>query len=188
MHIPATKVLIPAAGGGTTLAISFDVSHAPVPQRRYTADVAWVEYREPIVKMMFAQQRVDGENLRSLIVLHMTTEATRRFVESCESFTPTVKLVVERSGGHASPLVRPSREPEQTVALTCNAIAGALAQGEVCMDCYHVPPFAARDSVDHDELEIEAVVRLSLPSSLALSVLEELGSIVDRLPEPHDDL
>ena len=65
--IQSNRRLTPQPNGSVTMELGLDMSKAPVPERRYAADIASVIYRDGNVYIMFRQKKLVGNGLRSMV-------------------------------------------------------------------------------------------------------------------------
>jgi len=178
------KRLLPQTSGTTSLELMLPLDEAPVPQRRYHADIAQVSLDNGSgVRLLFGQKRVGGKGLRSLIVVNMTPEGVRGFLHSCEEFAPLLLKFLERNGIPTTPLFEVDDEPEQTVSLVVNLVAAAQAGREVVLDMYHMSAWSLREVRERGEVAVDPVVRVDLSAALAAAVLVELHKVQGSLPE-----
>lgn len=176
------KQPLPQLDGSTLLEVGFDLAEAPVPARRYIAEIAQVVQEPELVRLCFGQRLVVGKGLRSLLVLNMTPDHLADFLRSCDQFWVNVQSQVKSSGIEPIPLYRITEEPSQTVSMAVNLIAAAYASREACLDCYHISPFTFRALQHSDHIGLNPVVRIDLPTSLLYSLLKALLELRSALP------
>jgi hypothetical protein len=170
------------ANGRTVLNLAIDLSNAPVPDRRYVADVASVSYSNGALKLFLGQQKLPT-GLRSLLVIHMTPLAAGQFISSLTRMkNPTIQEIAARSHVTSEPLTEITEEPEQTVAFASNIVAAAISNGEACVDFYQVSAFSLASAPVSKKIAIDPVVRLDLRLSLLLALLEELQKLEGSFP------
>src|SRR5438093_7789356 len=51
------------------IGIALDFTGAPVPQRRFSADAAWIAFGSDMVRILFGQFRAAGPELEHVVVL-----------------------------------------------------------------------------------------------------------------------
>jgi hypothetical protein len=173
--VEIVRRVTPRPDGAAALEIGLDLGNAPVPERRYTADIVSVKYSGESLKWMFGQEKIGG-GLRSLVIVCMTPEAISQFLATCTQFTPSLRQYVESQQLSRTKLVSIDREPEQTVEMSANMVAAAHVGREACMDFYHASPRSFRDAMQSEStaIAIEPVVRILLSANLMLSALEEV--------------
>lgn len=172
----------PLPDGTTGMQISLNLRELAVPERRYAADVAGVSHDGTQVKLLFAQKKISGDELRSLIVITMSTDAIHQFLDTCDEFIPqNDKHMLEHKIGRVA-VISPSKEPEQTVAMAANIVALARAGSEATADFHHASPAAMHALQQQDHLEIEPIVRVDLPLGVLASLLDELVSLSSIVP------
>ncbi|MBI4190298.1 MAG: hypothetical protein HY525_07135 [Betaproteobacteria bacterium] len=169
---------------GTTLAvIGVNLGQAPVPDRRYVADVGTVTYANETVKMMFGQQKISSDSLRSLLVIYMSPLATRQFVESVDRMqNPSIEDIAKKLGLQREELNRIEHEPDQTVAFASNMIASAFSGRECCLDFYHASSFSMATAATSKKLAVDPVVRVDIRTSLAIALVEEMRKLEQNFP------
>ena len=99
---PIHQALTPGEGEGVVIGIvrdrspagtgiALDFSGAPVPQRRFSADAAWVAFGSDMVRVLFGQFRAAGPELEHVVVLRLPFTAVRFFVDSMKGVSVTAK-------------------------------------------------------------------------------------------------
>jgi len=176
--------------GGSVAILGINLAQAPVPDRRYVADVAMVNYADETIKVLFGQKKMAPEGmLRSLLVIHMSPRAARQFLRSIDQMaTPTLDQIVEKVGTKKEKLeLHIGTEPEQTVAFVSNIVAVAVAGREACLDFYHASSFAFANAVSSKKLPIDAVVRVDLRTGLFAAVVDELKKLEVKFPLEEEE-
>ena len=145
------------------------------------ADRAFVDAKHGFVRLMFGQSRVTGDALRSLVVLHIVPRAVGAFLRSCREFGPSVRRFLESSGQPPEPIIQLQEEPDQTIALSANVLLSAFADAETVIDCYNISPFALREitTTQTFSTSIDPVVRVQMPTSLFVALLDSLEALPD---------
>lgn len=169
---------------GTTL--SFDLTQAPVPDRRYVSGRVAVVRDPEEVLLCFGQKKVGSSELRSLLEIHVSFEGIHRFLRSVDEFEPTARDFVRRAGVLVPEPLDLAREPEQTVALTANIIGASFSGRDACLDFYHSSAFAALIVKSGGPFMIDPVVRVTLTIGQILGIIEGAKALQAELP--HDEL
>ncbi len=174
---------VPRPDGSTGLELNLDLGLAPVPERRYVADVAGVTYEDDVLQMFFGQKKVaKSPALRSLIVVQMTSTATIQFIKTLVGFEPGFRKWLSENGV-ARQLTSIEEEPEQTVTLFANMIGLAFAGREACLDFYHASPFSLHQVQQNKKMAVEPIVRVILASRLLLPIIDKLHELEPMLPK-----
>jgi hypothetical protein len=192
--VPIIKRVVPSSGGTTDVELSLNLQEVPVPERRYVADIAWVVQRDETLRFMFAQANLTGVALRSLVVVTVFPETIRNLVKACEEspgegakgdLMPPLFAHLTDFMKHAKPQpLRPfSDEPSQTVALTGNLISISLSGREAEVDFFHIAPNVLRKVNHSNEVAVDPIVRIDLPTALLASVLNEVKALTPSLPD-----
>jgi len=180
--VHVSRRLVPKTNGDTFVELGLRLDEAPVPERRYPADFAWVDIAEGLVRIMFGQRRISGKSLRSLVIVAMTEETARNFLSTCKDFTPKLRTYLERTSIPESTLDVQPEEPDQTVVLMANIVAIAHSGNEACIDFYHASARSLHDAISRsvNQLGVEPLVRIFLTGSLLAGTL---AAIERKLPE-----
>lgn len=170
-----------ATDGRTIAQLGTDLSQAVVPDRRYAADTCAVTYVNQTVKIIFGQERLNGDGLRSALVVKMSPRAVAQLLAMIDaSLTPAFVQATHDEGVEVQKLALPTIEPTQvTVVLAANLALPAISSMEGCIDFYHASPFAVGVAMQSKagKLAVEAVVRVDLSAGLLLGLIEELRRV-----------
>jgi hypothetical protein len=153
---------------------------APVPDKRYTGDVAWVVQSENGVTLLFGQRKLGGD-LRSLLAVNMTFDSVHQLLESFELFRKSADVLKEK-GLKAAKLKEIREEPAQTVALTASMIYVGFVGEDSCLDFYYASPFALQKAAALSKLAVDPVVRVNISTSLFFAVWDKLSEMASSMP------
>jgi hypothetical protein len=181
--VPVSKQTIPAPDGSSQVSVSIRLEDVPIPDRRYTADVGTVLFDGSIVRVVFGQKRLVGDDLRSLVIVSVSPDRLRRFLDSCTTFLPELDAFIEKNCVAKPELLELNREPEQTVAVASNIITAARAGREASIDFYHTSAAAVHAMSSRDRLAIDPILRVDLSTGLLAVMLGRLNGLKDKLPE-----
>lgn len=171
------------ADGQTTSSLGIDLARAPVPDRRYVADVVSVIHGSHVIKLLFGQEKVSS-GLRSLIVIHMAPFAVNAFVFAILGMkNSAVDDALATSHIDAGLLSKITDEPEQTVAMTASVAAAAVSGPEACVDFYQISPFSRMNVVASKKINVDPVVRVDLSTSLLVALVGKLKEISSNFPD-----
>lgn len=170
------KALSPT--GESAESLELNMREAPVPDRKYVADVTGLIVSKGVCKLLFAQERVSGEQLRSLLVVHVTDRTLRNFQDSAAAMTkPTYREIAAAVPIQSERPTKIVDEPDQTVALQANLILSAMSGSEAALDFYQLSPFNFLAVRDRPSVPLDAVVRVDLRSSLLLGLLDAIEAL-----------
>ena len=170
------------ADGQTTASLGIDLSSAPVPDRRYVADVVSVIHGKDVIKLLFGQEKISS-GLRSLVIIHMAQFAVSSFVSAVlDMKKPTLAEVMKISNIDVGLLSSIPDEPEQTVAMMASVAAAAVSGQEACVDFYQISSFARLNVMASKKISVEPVVRVELSTSLLVALVEKLKQMSDDFP------
>lgn len=168
--------------GSTGVLLTVDLTSAPVPDRRYAADIATVERVNDMVNLIFGQTKVGGRDFRSLLVIHLSASAVHQFLRSVQDILPTIREYAKRSNLAKVDLTDVDQEPSQTVALTANLIAASHSGREGCLDFYYSSPWVMIQVKKGGDFAAEPIVRTTLSTGLLLAICERFESVGAELP------
>jgi hypothetical protein len=172
-----------APDGTTSVLVSFDLSGAPVPSRRYVAESAAVNRSDYGVELAFAQHRRDGSGApRSMVIVSVTPDCVHQFLESSAGFRDLLSSFSAQYQLPTVPLRQLNQEPASAVTLSANVLMAAYAGHSACIDCFSISPWAFRSVSHTEDLAIEPVVRIELPTALLDPILNRLAEIRSTLP------
>jgi hypothetical protein len=157
-----------------------DMREAPIPQRRYAADLCTVRLTNDELRITFAQQGFEDGDVDSAIVIRMNADGAINFTNSLlemgdlGEISSSMKLRNEA-------LSQINSKPTQTATMMANICSVAIAGKETCMDFYHASAFAIRKAETETVMEIEPVVRVDLRSSLFVSFARRAIEIAEQI-------
>lgn len=166
---------------GDVVGFGLDLATAPVPSRRYAADVCFVELEDGAVKFVFGQRGLS--DFESALIVRMNPHAARQFLDSLrEMNSPSIKELAAMVDAEMRPQ-RKIGEARQSVGVVANIAAVALTTWEGCIDFYHASAFAFRAFARKSgHLEVEPVVRVDLSMGLFLGLVDALERLASQLP------
>lgn len=172
-----------SVSGQSLTKFTADISSVPVPAKRYSADVAHVEYSRETVKLLFGQEKYGAPGqLRTLLIIKMTPSAVATYLETTAAAEPKFEAVAEKIGYVAEQLTPFGEEPKETVSFDANFVFSAVSGREGCSDFYHSSPFAMASVGTSRKLTLDPVVRIDMRASLLLGIVNALRDLVSTLP------
>ena len=176
---------VSAVGGGGRFGI--DMSLAPIPQRRYAAELCSIVFQKNEAKIIFAQPKLGIDELDSALVIRMSPVAVIQLSQTLNDLeSPTVKEICEMVNISAEELSEFKSHPSQIANVVANICSIAIAGHETCLDFYHASAFAAKKSESNDELEVEPIVRVDLRTSLLVPLIDRITEISDQIVSQHN--
>lgn len=178
--------LTPIVGGGSGRGqqMGLNMDTAPIPPRRYSADLCKLSFSGREAKLIFGQISVFDESLESALVIRMNPDAVMHFADSMRSMiNPTLDEVAKILSLEDESLSTISSRPLQTVSMVANVVGIAVAGHETTLDFYHASAFAIKKSQTPSlpdngfTLEVEPVVRVDMRTSLFIAVVNEINEI-----------
>jgi hypothetical protein len=165
-----------------TVTFGLDMSMAPVPQRRYAADLAALKYDGQDIKFIFGQSSLVGGAWDSALVIRMNPVSAKQLFESVDQMgNPSLAQIAEISGFTAEFLSEIRDEPRQTANMVANFAGIGVSGHETCIDLYHASAFAMRNLHESGALEVEPVVRVDIRTSIFMSIVSGLAKIVQQM-------
>jgi hypothetical protein len=163
------------------VAAQINLATVPVPHRRYSADVAAVNYWKETVQLLFAQKKLSGDDLRSLVIVKMNADWAKRFLDSiADAEVPFDKYATTNNIANDA-MVVVEEEPKDTVAFDANFTLAAISGRQACLDFYYSSPFAFSASQGAKKLAVDPVLRVDLRAGLLMGVIDGIRKIVDEM-------
>lgn len=172
--------------GSHGVEIAFDIAKAPVPPRRYVAEVCSVGIKDRHLRLVFGQRTLgDDEHLDSALVIRLSPHAAHHFVNMVDGMNrPGLEGIVAIVGVRAEPLLENLTRPTQMAHLEANMAALGVSGFESCLDFYHISPFVMKNIENKKQVGIEPVVRVTLSTGMLLSLISRSRELVVELPAP----
>lgn len=164
-----------------------DMSSAPVPQRRYAAELCALSFDGFEAKFVFAQRCLVGDGLDSALVIRMNPVAVAQFSESIlEMGSPSLAEIAVLAKLRSEDLSAINSNPNQTASMVANICAVAISGHEVCLDFYHASAFAMSRSIGRSDVELEPVVRVDLRTSMFVSLTNGIAKIHEQIKQENN--
>ncbi|MFJ1472328.1 hypothetical protein [Massilia orientalis] len=165
-----------------SIRFSLNLNDAPVPQRRYVADIATVEYNGLEVNFVFAQTKIFGHGIESALSIKINLNAfsdiTRALhINAGAELEKALRMISLKK----EELVPVTSEPAHSAKLIANVANYAVSGHETCIDFYHVNAYANAKLMTSDKVDVEAVVRVDLRTSLFVALSAAIGKIAERI-------
>lgn len=177
---------VASVNGLTVQSMGIDAGSAPVPDRKYLADVCDIRHDNGVIRLLFGQQRIGKSELRSLLVIQMSPLAIVRFLSTLDQLDPPIDEVAKTAGWVSSGGFAVTEEPAQTIALAASMVMIAIADDSACLDFFQLSPFALAAAAHTKKLAMDPVVRVDIGAGLMLFMLKELRKIATNLPKLPD--
>jgi hypothetical protein len=172
-------------GGQSVAHMEVDASDAPVPDRRYVADMYTVVVEDETFWLAFGQRRLKSKELRSLLVIQLSRAAVEQILTNVDQVkNPTFLEIIKQIGRTPIASTALDHEPGQTVELSANFTLCGMSGDEAIIDFYKASAFSIRAAPQQGKLSLDPVVRVELRSDIAVGAFEELRRIVGGLPAP----
>jgi hypothetical protein len=185
--IETARRMVPLPNGSSSFELVLDFGKAPVPERKYVANVGSVTYeKDEALYLIFGQRTVAGRTreLRTIIEVAVSSVGALMFLRSLESIREQLK-VLDRQIGHVDGLSDVAQEVPgpQTATLAANQIVIAFSGREAVMDFYHASPFVLSQLNNNGKFAVDPVVRVILPSRLLLTVISKVEEYKKEFPK-----
>lgn len=168
--------------GITQITYGLNLNEAPVPTRRYVADVADAVSKHGGIHLVFGQEKVGSEDLRSLLVIHVSASSIRSILQSFAQMRPTFQKISDTVGRETEALCPVTEGSAQAVAFSATGCACAAAGEDACLDFYSVSPFSVRSLQVVKKVAVDPVVRVDLRVSLLAALIDKLTTLEKTLP------
>lgn len=170
------------------LSIGVNLASAPVPDRHYVADACCVAHAGTLFKLIFVQQQVVGDELRSMLVVHMSVTGVRRLVDALLALQkPSLQEIADAGHMAAEPMLQIKKEPSQAVALAANMGIAGISGYEAVIDFFQASPFSLMAASQAKKLSLESVVRVEVRTPLLLGLVKVLGEMLAKVPKSRID-
>lgn len=157
----------------------FSLMDAPVPERKYAADAVTILDGSEEFRVVFGQRETIGDGLYSMIVVHMSRDALNNLSEGLSEVLGPLGKYLQTNSISVGQLFEIKRDAPQTVHFSANIVALGYASREGTMDFYSASSFALdRVRKQGRELQIDPIVRVSLPSRYMVALLQRIAAIV----------
>jgi hypothetical protein len=179
--LPLRRVNDAASVGGVEM-YGLDLSSAPIPQRRYAAELCSVLFEKNEAKLIFAQPQFGSDVLESALVIRMSPVAVTQLAESIHAISsPTLAEICERVDIEPEEISIFTSHPKNVANAVANICSIAISGHETCMDFYHASAFAAKKSESSDELEVDPVVRVDIRTALLVPLIQCIFDIETKI-------
>jgi len=187
--IPVETKRVTLQDGSAGTVSSLSLATAEVPERSYLAEACTVAYENHALALVFAQPKIGGKGLRSLLLITMTPSAATLFIRSVEEMdSPTLTDIARMTDIESEPLMKfPDEEPVQTATFIANIAAVAVSGREVTIDFYHANAFSYLHMRFERSLYLEPVVRVNLRTSQFLSLMDRMKELRAAFPSADRD-
>lgn len=163
------------ANAGPPGSFQVDVASAPVPERRFAADVYGVVRNRSVIKLYFGQCPIPGAELEALLVINMNCFAVANSITAVDAMkAPNLKEIAELEKLLAAPPISVKTVPKQTATMTATITLAAIAGQDASVDFFKSSPFAMASAKDSGMLAVEPVVRVDMPSELFIGLIEQM--------------
>jgi len=184
--VPLSFTRVKLKDGSSGQVVGLDLSQAEVPDKSYFGEACGTDYVGDSVRIMFAQPKLSGGELRSLVLISMPPPSAKQFAQSIERMkNPTIQEII--ASVHVPPkqlMAIPLTEPDQTASLTANLVAVGVHGHESCLDFYHANAFAHLAAQSNSsQMFLEPVVRVNTHTGLLYSLLVRLNELSAQFPK-----
>jgi hypothetical protein len=163
---------------------AINLADAPVPERKYAANACGVVYEPGNVQLLFAQRRIGGDELRSLLVIQMSPAGAVRLLAAAAQLSPHSLDDLVQQGIVQVERSRPiTVEPAQTVEMAAGFCLFAAGPDMATLDFYQASAFALSAVPHAKKLAVDPVVRIDIRTSLLIGLVEQLRELGPKLPQ-----
>lgn len=163
-----------------------DFSKANPPERSFLAREAWCEMDKGIVQVCFGQKKRTSRELRSIVVINMTSYAVTNWLESIDSMqSPSIDEILETINFPAEEVKAIDGEPAQAIELTANLAHCAVSGLEAAINFYRLSPFAVFQTKLNPKAnaELDPQVHIDLRTPLFAGLLKALRELANNFPD-----
>src|ERR1700733_12789319 len=138
--VDVTVEHVATVGGISTHNIAVNLAQTAVPERKYAADSCNALYVRGTVKLLFGQTKLDGDGVRTLLIVQMGLNNAARFFESMLPLAANLEALA-KNGPPSAPLIVKD-EPKQTVEFAAGLVFMAVSSSDCCLDFYQASAFS----------------------------------------------
>lgn len=156
-----------------------EIATLPVPNKRYSADVAYLGYSSGTAKLLFGQEKFGGDGeLRTLLIVKMGLSWVRAFVDGVNKLDLTKPQGGSKNGIVEEALPQFPQEPKDTVAFDATMVVAGVNGIDGCVDFYYSSPFALERTPASKKLAVDPVVRVNVRAGLLLGMVKGLEDML----------
>lgn len=170
------------------ISVAVDLSSAPVPDKKYVADVGTILERDHAALMVFGQNPLIGGGRPSLVSIKLGDWAIRQYVKSFDEILPSITGYAQRVNLRPADLITLNDSNVQFVSLIGNVIAVSFAGRDANMDFYYISPSVIHYLKSGGQFVVDPIVRIYLPTDLLWAVSEGLKAIAVKLGPQDGEL
>lgn len=173
-HVTTVREVTVNSDGIPIQSITLDLSSTAVPDRRYSADVGWVDIGEDMVRMYFGQRKVASDGLESVIVVRVSFQGICHFLLAMDQLTTQLAEIRQRLFASTPQSMDTPSTPNHTVVLDANIIGAGFSGRSGCMDFYYASPYVMEAIQRGSDCYADGVVRVTLSTKLLVKILDAL--------------
>jgi hypothetical protein len=163
--------------GAASVKLGVNIDSAPAPDRRYVADVYALRPAPGGYLFLFAQEKLGGGELRSLVLLQMSADGMQQLFGSLKAMKgPSLREIGAMHHSKPEAATNIAQEPEQTVSMKANLVTVAVSNGDAALDFYQISPFALHAATKGGRIQVNPVVRIEIRTG-------QLQGMVDLMEE-----
>lgn len=182
-----------AHGTGSAHSTSFEISFpgAKVPQRTYSAELAFLRYSNGEVYFNFGQKTLMEDGLESVISLRMHGFFAKQFLETVRNMKePGLEEIAVKSKIQRERLTDDVKEnPLHIAKMSANIIQMGVSGHDTSLDFYQlsaISVFKAKLTKRADVADLIPIARVDLRTSLFLGIVDRLIELEPEFPGRED--
>lgn len=177
------------ADGVDAVKYGIDLMQAPVPPRRYAAELASARVLDNELRFLFAMRTVSGDALESVLIVRFNPDAARSLIRSIKEMEkPTIAEILNTMGAKKeSPqdISKNPQNPGNVANMIANFAAIAVSGYETAIDFYHASAFAMRSMAETKSLDMDPKVRVDIRTSLFAGLMDQAERLIGELSQPN---
>jgi hypothetical protein len=170
-----------------SLNVNFSTQKAP--EKSYTAETAFVEYKNGEVQFIFAQYDLLGIKLDSAISLKMHGFWAKQFLRSIANLeNPSIEDIARDVQIKRDPIGKIDHNPGHVAKLSANIIQAAVSGFDTGLDFFYLSPISLSKGKGNkkEPVELIGIVRVDIRTALFLSIIDILRELEPNFPEVHE--
>jgi hypothetical protein len=179
---PVKIRVINAKDGDGLIELSLDYEKAEVPSRAYFADYVDVLEGRADITLIFGRLTPGTTKLRSQVEISFSRDS---FVSQVWATTREMHATLQKSEKRKLPPIESVQYSDMVHTSRANNVFMAALGEESILDFYYIAPSDIHfvRSGKRSNVNLEPVIRVSLPSPLVLEFLDKCGDMISKMPD-----
>ncbi len=172
----------PVGGVGSIRISPIDITDAP--SRIYSADTAFVRYKDEELSIIFAQHSIYGDGLESALSLKMHGYNAYQFMKSVDAMANGgMEAIADKLNLTSASLLEVKSAPKHEAKFSANIIQLCVSGYDATCDFYSLSPGAAwRAGSKSSNLKLVPIARVEARTTLVMGILNKIREFQSSFP------